>query len=383
MAQTTPTWMLLTGGVLAGGGVIYLLHPPTRHATTTARNTTVRQTVRKTIRQTAFHTVTHTTTPKTTPKTYTASIQVNGSQFRTHESVPIAVTLNHTLGQGMTLQLINLSSSQVVATQTSGTSLTYKATASTNTTRQYRARLVRNGRVQTQSSTVTVTWKDTANGTNSGYANAAGNTVHLTVSPNGTEATLTAQASGISNPLYQFWWAGPGTAYKSNGGYQTTNQITIKTPLNGTWYVTVYARSASAPHGETNTQRAKYEAKSNTHTITVTTGVNPTHHTARASGSLSLSSSLSTATEGQVADLTAQASGISSPVYQFWWQTPAGHWQSSGFYSAKNPYHLGLNATGTWHVMVFARPASAPSNETAAQRAKYEVKSSTHTISVH
>ena len=121
-------------------------------------------------------------------------------------------------------------------------------------------------------------------------ANAAGGTVTLTITPTagltvGQPITLTAQASGISDPLYEFWVLPPGGASASecptaplhNGwcqllwpaGYTPQNVLQF-TPAQAGWYqVIVYARSASAPTHESAAQRAVYEANSDTWYVNV------------------------------------------------------------------------------------------------------------------
>lgn len=94
-------------------------------------------------------------------------------------------------------------------------------------------------------------------------------------------------------------------------------------------------------------------------------------------GTVSLQVSATQSAVGQPVTLVAQASGINSPVYQFWYQTPDGVWHSVGNYSAVAQYRLTPQAAGTYHVIVYARSASAPAHETAAERAQYEANSDT------
>lgn len=80
--------------------------------------------------------------------------------------------------------------------------------------------------------------------------------------------------------------------------------------------------------------------------------------------------------------LSAMPSGFTSPVYQFWVQQPSGTWQSSGSYANSDTYTFSPSVSGTYHVVVFAREAGAPSNENAAERSQYEANSSVYAVTI-
>ncbi len=324
-----------------------------------------------------------------TPATPILNLTVNGSQFRTNEAVTMTLTatpgITHT---GSLLQLVDRTTGRVVGSTGYGTTLAVTTTHGTTTTRSYQGRLLQRGTVVAQSNTISVTWQDTANGTNIGYTNAAGGSVSLTATPGtvtrqGTKIHLQATSTGLANPVYAYWWLPPGGSWQTNGGYIPQDTWTIDATINGTWYVTAYATAGDAPHPETSAQRALYEAKANTLPVTITDApATPRTYTPRATGRVVASVPASTAI-GQVLTIQAVASGITNPVYQFWWETPSGQWQSDGVYRTTNQWPVALNSEGTWHVVVYARPASAPANEDAQQRALYEVSSPVYTVSVH
>ncbi|MDA8118467.1 MAG: hypothetical protein M0Z85_00115 [Gammaproteobacteria bacterium] len=89
-----------------------------------------------------------------------------------------------------------------------------------------------------------------------------------------------------------------------------------------------------------------------------------------------------TGTVGSPVTLTASASGITSPVYQFWYLPPGQTWQQSTGYTSSATYAFTPTEAGQYDVIAYARPASAPSNESTAQRAQYEANSQSYTVTV-
>ena len=108
----------------------------------------------------------------------------------------------------------------------------------------------------------------------SGRANASGGTVTLQAPSSlavGSMGQLLAQASGIANPLYQFWWKEPGSnVWQQTGAYSATPSATITATASGSLDTVAFARSASAPSGEAKAIRPQYEAESAVVTISVT-----------------------------------------------------------------------------------------------------------------
>jgi len=87
---------------------------------------------------------------------------------------------------------------------------------------------------------------------------------------------------------------------------------------------------------------------------------------------------------GDAITLLAQASGMTSPVYQFWWKMPGSStWDQSGHYAATARASVPATGSGTAEAIVYARPASAPDNELqAGDQATYEANSGVVTIQV-
>lgn len=118
------------------------------------------------------------------------------------------------------------------------------------------------------------------------HANGSGATVSL-VAPQqvtqGQAITVTATASGMTRPLYNFFFGVPGatgtpTATSSSGagwtstGYQPMDTASVPATVTGAWSEIVYARDASAPANELAQGKAfqfKYEADSGGFTTNV------------------------------------------------------------------------------------------------------------------
>jgi hypothetical protein len=97
---------------------------------------------------------------------------------------------------------------------------------------------------------------------------------------------------------------------------------------------------------------------------------------------------------GQPITVTATARGFTNPVYQFWFGKPgavgtpgststtAGYgWQGTS-YEATDTATFMPNEPGNWAVIVYAREATAPPNETKAQRSQYEAASGGFLVAV-
>ncbi|MCL5971773.1 MAG: hypothetical protein M1499_04330, partial [Firmicutes bacterium] len=195
---------------------------------------------------------------------------------------------------------------------------------------------------------------------------------------------VNAVPSGLANPVYQFWWAMQGGQWHQSGHYQSDPRYQFAPPKSGLVDVTVYARESSAPSNETPVQRAQYEAKADTLTVAVNNDSGQGNRgttTSSAPGWVSLSTPNEVALGSPIV-LTADAAGITQPVYQFWFWSPEGGWESSGHYSSSSTYTIAGSVLGQWDAVVYARPASAPSNETTSQRAEYEVTSPMTTVTV-
>lgn len=302
-------------------------------------------------------------------------------QARTGQAVTLMAATHSALAPGQSLSIINVTTNQIINTITSGTTVSTTITHHTATSQKFAAIL------STQSAPLTVSWVDRPIGNNAGYANAAGQTVTLNTSSQAA-ATLpllvSATPNGFTSPTYQFWWAMQGGSWHNSGSFSTKSTASIIPPRNGFLSVVVYTREASSPAHETSAQQAQYEAKSNTAVVTVGPPVN----LGGSGGSVSQNGWASLTTASQIAvgtniNLTAEVSGITTPIYQFWFESPQNGWQSSGAYSTNPKFQISAVTPGTWHVVVYARPETAPPNETTAQRSQLEVQSPITTVTVH
>ena len=388
-------WLLAGLAIVAGLGAFAVYeyekgHSASAPSTPKTVTHTAPRTATHTITHTVTHTVTHTATPRSTvPTIPSLTLTVNGSQFRTNEAVTLTATASDNIsGLGGLVQIVDLTTGQVKLSRDYGTTFTVQVTSATQSTQTFEARYVKNGQVLAHSNTVSVSWAPAPNGTNVGYPNAQGQSVGLAVYPYtqsgkvGLMMHLQPEPHGFHNPVYQYWWLPPNGSWQSSGAYQDLPNYYVNADLNGDWQFTVYAREASAPSGENAQERAYYEAKSNTVTMTVSNAVNPTTYPHTAPGSVALTNAPTSTSVGSTVTLIAAASGITNPVYQFWVETPAGSWSSNGPYTSSRTYTVSFNTPGTWHLIVYARPASAPTNENAAERAQYEVQSVTYTVTV-
>ncbi len=302
-------------------------------------------------------------------------------QARTGQAVTLMAATHSALASGQSLSIINVTTNQIINTITSGTTVSTTITHHTAISQQFAAIL------STESTPLTVSWVDRPIGNNAGYANAAGQTVALNTSSQAA-ATLplvvSATPSGFKSPVYQFWWAMQGGSWHNSGSFGAKSTVSIIPPRNGFLSVVVYAREATSPSHETSAQQAQYEAKSTTAVVTVGPPVN----VGGSGGSVSQNGWASLTTASQIAvgsniSLTAQVSGITTPIYQFWFESPQNGWQSSGAYSTNPDFQVSAVTPGIWHVVVYARPETAPPNETTAERSQLEVQSPVTAVTVH
>jgi len=292
-------------------------------------------------------------------------------EARTGESVDLTAVTAVPLGSNQTLTIVNVSTGQVIGSGDESPLVVQVVTNNPGTQRFL-------AEVTTYSRPLEVDWAAHANGTTAGYQNQAGQTVDLfapaTVTP-GSQLTVSAVPHGFVDPVFQFWWASPDGRWESSGPFSPTASYTVAVTQPGVWQVLVYAREATAPHAETPAQQAEYEAKSATHEVVVpgrstATSAPP----AAGTGSVALSTRTWVPLGGRL-KFAAEPQGIMNPLFQFWFETPSGTWESSGPYGPADTFSTPADAPGTWHAMVYARPATAPRNETAAERATYEVAS--------
>lgn len=162
----------------------------------------------------------------------------------------------------------------------------------------------------------------------------------------GTSVTLapTGHASQASGLQYQFWVRGTTGGWRMVQNYGQSSHYTLAALAPGSYAVAVYGLDAAQVHGGAWRQ-AFYR-----------TGV------------INVGSSVSIATPTVTAasvSLTATATGLTTPVYQWWVKSPSGTWTSSGAYSSQATWTFTPPQAGSYTVKVFAKDPEAPS--TAAE----------------
>ena len=163
------------------------------------------------------------------------------------------------------------------------------------------------------------------------------------VVPVGGTVTLAATATSTSGgtPLYQFWVRGVHAQWHQVQGYGSSNQYVLSDLAPGSYAVAVYALDSEQVAAGQWAQAVRQ-----TGVINVGSAV-----------------TLAVPAQGVVQQpftVTAQATGLTTPVYQLWWQLPTGSWQSSGAYSIKHAWTLTPTAAGTYRVVVYAKDPLAP-----------------------
>ncbi|AEW05721.1 hypothetical protein Sulac_2248 [Sulfobacillus acidophilus DSM 10332] len=321
-----------------------------------------------------------------TPNPSVEPLSVTASQpiLRTGQIVQLWAEAPAPLQPGQSLVIVDTSTGQIIGQTRTGSTVGATYETSSPTTQTFQAEVL--------GKPVTVQWIDEGIGTNPGYQNAAGDTVTLdaplTASP-GSPITVTANGTGFSHPVYQFWWAPQGGSWVSSGPFSADAQFTFTPPSAGLYDVVAYAREANAPTHETAAQRAQYEAKSDTAVVTVAGSASGSGNTGGGNvPTLASDAFVGLWTNNQVSlgtpiIVTADVNDIPNPVYQFWVKTPSGTWESSGHYQPSNTFTIPTTQPGTWVVMAYARPSNAPSNESVAERALTTAASPLTDIVVH
>ena len=176
------------------------------------------------------------------------------------------------------------------------------------------------------------------------------------VVPAGTSVTLqaTATSTGGGAPVYQFWLRGRHAQWHLAQGYSGTATFTLPNLEAGSYVVAVYALDPD----QVATGRW-------THAVEQTAIINV--------GSAVTLTAPATGAVQHPFTVTAQATGLTDPVYQLWWQSPTGTWLSSGAYSPMHTWTLTPSVVGTYHVVVYAKDPLSPNNGTGAMVAEATV----------
>ena len=160
----------------------------------------------------------------------------------------------------------------------------------------------------------------------------SGNTVQFQVSSVGQTA---------HDMLYQFW-------LQTQKGWSMIQDYSpdsvVHVPLSpGSYIMAVYSLTPSQlKQGQWN------QAEVTTSVVNVESQV---HLTASGTG-----------TQEQGMTVKASATNLIDPVYQFWIESPTGHWTSSGGYQSLNTFRYVPPMAGTYRVIAYAKDMGAPNN---------------------
>jgi photosystem II stability/assembly factor-like uncharacterized protein len=150
--------------------------------------------------------------------------------------------------------------------------------------------------------------------------------------PSGTSVTLTANASGCPNPLYQFWLLAPGSStWTVAQPYSSSAALTWNTnglPAGG-YRITVWVRDLNSP-GTSSNNLGNFDAYA---PLTV--------YTLSATPCTSVTETVDQpmAQPGMPVKFTGSASGCANPLYQFWLLAPGSStWQIMQAYSSATSF---------------------------------------------
>ena len=167
------------------------------------------------------------------------------------------------------------------------------------------------------------------------------------ITPTNGSATFTASASDPNGTAeYQFWVESPTGQWTDAQNYSTHNTFTLATPSAGDYLVSV----------EVMDQAQVAASDWNMAETTLPDGVfngSSLLVTSNATGSVALDTSVT---------LTATASGIFDPQYQFWYQEPNGTWVQSGNYGSTNTFTFTASQAGTYKYVAYVKSPLAANN---------------------
>jgi len=168
-----------------------------------------------------------------------------------------------------------------------------------------------------------------------------------------TTVTITGNATGCPNPLYQFWMKPPGgtwTVVRSNSTSPIFNWNTTGKPA-GAYNFSVWARDANGP-GTSGTAPNRYDVFS-AFVYTLTTSPCTAISTS--------SSPDGTASVGTPVAIMGSATGCPNALYEFWLLPPGGAWTLVQPYSTSITFNwitVG-RAPGSYLISVWARDTSS------------------------
>lgn len=172
----------------------------------------------------------------------------------------------------------------------------------------------------------------------------------------GQSVTFHAQATDTGGtPVYQFWVRAPHGGWAMVQNFSEKSAWTLENLQSGSYVVAVYALDSQ-----------QYQHRDFSQAFYSTSVINVGSHVTL--------SAPQTGTAGQPLTVSAQATGLTDPVYQFWIQSPSGTWRSSGAYGHV-PYTFTPVSQGAYTATVYAKDPYAPAT------ADYAV-TATNTITV-
>ena len=159
----------------------------------------------------------------------------------------------------------------------------------------------------------------------------------------GSSVTLSATATSTDggSALYQFWVRGIHGQWHQVQNYSTLSHYTLSSLSPGSYVVVVCSLDPS-----------QFAAAHWTHAFLQTVVIDV--------GSSVVLTTPATAPVNQPVAVTAQATGLTHPVYQLWWQTPDGIWHSSGAYTATPSWTVTPSQSGSYRLIVYAKDPVAP-----------------------
>lgn len=166
----------------------------------------------------------------------------------------------------------------------------------------------------------------------------------------GSNVTYTAQASNVSNPVYQFWVEGPNGNWTDAQNWSSSNTFTLSNVQDGNYLVTAYVAPAGHPSMATNAQANGQQAVDGVF-VDSTVSVNAP----------------STLVAGKSVTVTASSSNVFNAVYQFWYKDPSGNWHQSGNYGGSS-FTFTPSQTGKYEFVAYAKSPLALNNPEGAMQ---------------
>lgn len=169
---------------------------------------------------------------------------------------------------------------------------------------------------------------------------------HGSIAP-GTNVTLRATATGHGSPVKYEFWLETASGWRLAEPYSSHGTFSLTNLPSGSDVIVVDALDQS-----------QIAARDWSAVATATFILNV--------GSTVTMTVPTTATAGQSILLSAAASNLIDPVYQWWWKDPQGHWHASGNYTTDPQFSWTPKQSGAYQVLVYAKDLMAPNDATDA-----------------